>query len=70
MSGICVGPQITYIFTGPPGAILKLYTRDPQIWTIPTEFSSNPNQTHLSMLIRVIKIVRKSQICKFDQGWS
>ncbi len=26
--------------------------QDPQIWTIPAEFSSNPNQTHLSMLIR------------------
>ncbi len=46
------------------------YTRDPQIWTIPAEFSSNPNQTHLSMLIRVFKIIRKSQVGEFDQSWS
>ncbi len=48
----------------------KSYSRDPQIWTIPAEFSSNPNQTHLSMLIRVFKIIRKSQVGEFDQGWS
>ncbi len=28
------------------------------------------NQTHLSMLIRVFKIIRKSQVGEFDQGWS
>ncbi len=36
----------------------------------PTEFSSNPNQTHLYMLIRVFKIINKSQVGEFDQGWS
>ncbi len=36
----------------------------------PAEFSSNPNQTHLSMLISVFKIIRKSQVGEFDQGWS
>ncbi len=36
----------------------------------PAEFSCNPNQTHLSMLIRVFKIIRKSQVGEFDQGWS
>ncbi len=49
------------------------YTRHPQIWPTPAEFSSNrsnPNQTHLSMLIRVLKIIRKSQVGEFDQGWS
>ncbi len=34
------------------------------------QFSSNPNQTQLSMLIRVLKIIRKSQVGEFDQGWS
>ncbi len=46
------------------------YSRHPQIWPTPAEFSSNLNQTHLSMLIRVFKIIRKSQVGKFDQGWS
>ncbi len=46
------------------------YGRYPQIWPTPAEFSSNPNQTHLSMLIRVIKIIRESQVGEFDQGWS
>ncbi len=36
----------------------------------PAEFSSNPNQTHLSMLIRVFMIIRKSQVGESDQGWS
>ncbi len=47
-----------------------LYGSDPQIWPIPAAFSSNPNQTHLSMLISVFKIIRKSQVGEFDQGWS
>ncbi len=34
------------------------------------EFSSNPNQTQLSMLINVFRIIRKSQEGEFDQGWS
>ncbi len=34
------------------------------------EFSSNPNQTQLSMLINVFRIIRKSQVGEFDQGWS
>ncbi len=29
-----------------------------------------PNQTHLSMLIRVFKIIRKLQVGEFDKGWS
>ncbi len=28
----------------------------------PAEFSSNPNHTHLSMLINVFRIIRKSQV--------
>ncbi len=59
---------------GSPGTSLKTtaigYIRDPQIWPTPAEFSSNPNQTRLSMLIRVFKIIRKSQLGEFDQGWS
>ncbi len=35
----------------------------------PAEFSSNPNQTYLSTLINVFKIIRKSQVGEFDQGW-
>ncbi len=33
----------------------------------PAEFSSNLNQTHLSMLISVFRIIRKSQVGEFDQ---
>ncbi len=40
----------------------------PQIWPTPAEFSSNPNQTQLS-IIRVFKMIRKSQVGKFDQSW-
>ncbi len=47
-----------------------VYDRHPQIWTIPAEFSSNPKQTHLSLLIGVFKIIIKSQLGEFDQGWS
>ncbi len=36
----------------------------------PAEFSSNANQTQLSMLINVFRIIRKSQVGEFDQGWS
>ncbi len=36
----------------------------------PAEFSSNPDQTHLSMLISVFTIIRASQVGEFDQGWS
>ncbi len=36
----------------------------------PAEFSSNPNQTHLGMLISVFRIIRKSQVGEFDKGWS
>ncbi len=35
----------------------------------PAEFNSNPNQTHLSMLINVFRIIIKSQVGEFDQGW-
>ncbi len=34
----------------------------------PAEFSSNPNQTQLSMLINVFRIIRKSQVGEFDQS--
>ncbi len=37
---------------------------------VPAEFNSNPNQAHLSMLINVFRIIRKSQEGEFDQGWS
>ncbi len=30
-------------------------------------FSSNPNQTYLSMLISIFRIIIKSQVCEFDQ---
>ncbi len=50
--------------------ISRGYPRDPQICPTPAEFSSNPNQTHLSMLIRVFKIIRKSQVSEFDQDWN
>ncbi len=50
-----------------------LYGRGHQVrsWRagVPAEFSSNPNQTHLSMLIIVFKIIRKSQVGECDQGW-
>jgi len=38
----------------------------------PAEFSSksNPDQTHLSKLIKVFRITRNSQVGVFDQGWS
>ncbi len=36
----------------------------------PTEFSSNPNQTHPSMLIKFFRIFRKPQVGELDQGWS
>jgi len=34
------------------------------------EFSSNPDQTHLSKLIKVFRISRNSQVGVFNQGWS
>ncbi len=34
----------------------------------PTEFSSNPNQTHPSMLINFFRIFRKPQVGELDQG--
>ncbi len=36
----------------------------------PAEYSCNPNQTHLNMLINAFRIIRKSQVAEFDQGWS
>ncbi len=36
----------------------------------PAEFSSNPNQTHLSMLINVFRILRTITVGEFDQGSS
>ncbi len=33
----------------------------------PAEFSSNPNQTHLNMLINVFRIIRIT-VDEFDQG--
>ncbi len=53
----------------PRVSLLLIYSRDPQISTIPVEFSSN-NQTHLRKLIRVFKIIIKSQVGEFDPGWS
>jgi len=38
--------------------------------TVPAEFSSNPDQTHLSKLIKVFRISRNSQVGVSDQGWS
>jgi len=36
----------------------------------PAEFISNPDQTHLSKLTNVFRIIRQSQVSVFDQGWS
>ncbi len=36
----------------------------------PAEFSYNLNQTHLSMLINVFRIIRKSQLGEFDKSWN
>ncbi len=36
----------------------------------PAEYSSNSDQTHLKMLINVFRVIRKSQVGEFDQGWS
>ncbi len=36
----------------------------------PAEFSSDSNQTHLSMLIDVFRIIRQAQVGEFDQRWS
>lgn len=36
----------------------------------PAELNSNPKQTHLSMPINMFKIIRKSKVGEFDQGWS
>ncbi len=52
-----------------PKPTLTVYSRDTQIH-FPAEFISNPNQTHLSMLSNVFRIIRKSQVGEFDQGWS
>ncbi len=49
------------------------HSSDTQIWLARStfqQFSSNPNQTHLCMLINVFRIFRKSQVGEFDQGWS
>ncbi len=35
----------------------------------PSEFSSNPNQTHLKQLIIVFKTARRLQAGEFYQGW-
>ncbi len=47
---------------------VSTYGRHPQIWPTPAEFSSSPNQTHLSILIRVFEIIRKSQVGEFSCG--
>jgi len=36
----------------------------------PAEFSSNPDQTHLSKLIKDFRITRESQVGEFDQSLS
>ncbi len=36
----------------------------------PADFSCNPNQTHLNMLLSVFRIISKPQVGEFDQGWS
>ncbi len=36
----------------------------------PADLSSKPNQTHMRMLINVFRIIRKSQVGEFEQGWT
>ncbi len=55
------------IFPSTPACTAAILKSGP---LLTAEFSSNPNQTHLSMLISVFKIIRKSQVGEFDQGWS
>ncbi len=50
------------------GLLWSLYTSDTRGIRFPAEFSSNPNQTHMSRLINVFRIIRKSQVDEFDQG--
>ncbi len=59
-----IGPGIFWYRRPTTTSIYIIYIRDPQIWTILAEFSSNPNQRH------VLKSTRKSQVGEFDQGWS
>ncbi len=56
-------PEVQEIWSGP--AVVPSH-----VLMHSAEFSSNPNQTHLRMLIRVFKIIRKLQVDEFDQGWS
>ncbi len=57
---------LLYIF-GYPGIhpsipLLQGYSNLAREIHFPAEFSSNPNQTHLSMLINVFRIIRQSQV--------
>ncbi len=47
-----------------------VYASHPQICPTPADFRFKPNQTHPSMLINVFKVIRKSQVGEFVQGWS
>ncbi|XP_067303578.1 serine/threonine-protein kinase pim-2-like [Pseudorasbora parva] len=57
--------------TEPPGAKQQASPNPAATATenSPTEFSSNPDQTHLSKLIEACWNTRRSQIGEFDQGW-
>ncbi len=55
------------LLTSKPQKVSQDYECSPGILKS-AEFSSNPNQTHLSILIRVFKIIRKSQVAR--RVWS
>ncbi len=59
-----------FVFIDDDDDIVQGYSNLSREVHFPAEFSSNPNQTHLSMLINAFRIIRKSQVGEFDQGWS
>ncbi len=62
--------KIKFVFIDDDDDIVQGYSNLSREVHFPAEFSSNPNQTHLSMLINAFRIIRKSQVGEFDQGWS
>ncbi len=60
--------KIKFVFIDDDDDIVQGYSNLACEVHFPAEFSSNPNQTHLSMLINAFRIIRKSQVGEFDQG--
>jgi len=50
--------------------LLTHYSRDTEIWLQSLALILIKHTTHLSMLISVFRIIGKSQVDEFDQGWS